>query len=208
MNYEHTHKQKGEAPHDNMVGALIALTVVSIVMNGLFNHIWFSVIPQIVLLIHLIKSVAQYFRDVEKRRNFVYKTEIDELIGIWVANIIVSIIMSVLFNNVWFAQIAPAVLRIKAVEITILYFVTLSQANRQKKAVTATVYIQPRAYVEVEATIQSTPAEMAYSAPIRVVATQAPQVHQEVENRYCHTCGEQVETGMSFCAYCGERLFS
>ncbi len=203
MNSKHSHKHTGEAPHDQMVGALIALTVVSIVMNGLFNHVWFSVIPQIVLLIHLIKSIAQYFRDVEIRKAYIYHTELNDMLGLWVALIIVSIIMSFLFDNIWFAQIAPAVLRIKAVETTILYFVTLSQANRQKQAATSTVYIQPQPYVEVEATFQSAATEMPYSAPITVVATQE---HHEGENRFCHTCGEQVNTGMSFCAYCGTDL--
>lgn len=203
MNTEISIKKYGEAPHEPVVGTFIALTVVSIIMNALFYHVWFAVIPQIVLLIHLIKNIVEYIRNEEARKSYPYHTDIDDVAKIWIATIIISIIMRAIFHGMWVGQIAPAVLRIKAIEITILYFVTL---NRQKQSTQAraptTVYIQPEAYITPEVTVRvKTPDTTLYGNPAQSATSQP-----EIQYRYCHICGEKVNAEMNFCAYCGSNL--
>ncbi|MCF2141729.1 MAG: zinc ribbon domain-containing protein [Candidatus Lokiarchaeota archaeon] len=200
MHHHHSIKNNEmEAPHEPVVGAIIAITVVSIVMNALFTHMWFSIIIQIILFIHLVKCIIEYLQNAEARRNYQYHTEINEVIQIWVALIIVSIIMRVLFDGQWFAQIAPAVLRIKAIEITVLYLVTLTQRNHQKQLQSTTIYVQQPIYTSVQS-VDTQTTEKIYKPTKFTTSNEENLIH------YCPICGEKTDSSASFCPYCGTDL--
>lgn len=203
---KHNHHGKhdeDDGPHAKVVGALIALTVVSIVMNALFAGAWWALIPQIVLLVHLIKAIILFIQEADLRKNYPYHTELDDVIKIWVALLIVSIIMNAIFwNGFWIAEIPKAVLRIKAVEITILFFVTMSRNRKMAENSAATVYVQP-IYVQPGISVIQATEESAYSPTIRV---KSPANNSVESARFCSNCGGSVDLEMQFCTNCGSQL--
>ncbi|MHA1796150.1 MAG: zinc ribbon domain-containing protein [Promethearchaeota archaeon] len=197
-NYNNSFSQE-KAPHEPIVSALIALRVVSIVFLGLFGHTWFEAIIVLILFISLIKNVIEYLQNAEIRRNYRYNTQINEVAGIWIALIVVSIIMQVFLGKVWYAQIAPAILQIKAVEITILYLVTLTQNNRNKRA-----YGHP-AQSSVNYNQVATASDSEYA--LYTIRVKNEEEQKSDENlRYCPICGEKAESNAKFCPYCGTNL--
>lgn len=218
-NLHHSSVYQDKAPHEPVVSALIALRVVAIIFFGIFNHTWFGALIVFVLFINLVKNVVEYLQNTEARRNYRYHTEIGEVARIWIALIVVSIIMEVFFGKIWFAQIAPAVLQIKALEIAILYLVTLTQNNREKQqhhASTTAVYSaqlygqrnQSAASSNESYTEGNAAADSEYELyTIRIKPAQVPDAYAPDETgQYCPTCGEKAEQNAKFCPYCGTSL--
>ncbi|MHA1775584.1 MAG: zinc ribbon domain-containing protein [Promethearchaeota archaeon] len=208
-NYNNSFSQE-KAPHEPIVSALIALRVVSIVFLGLFGHTWFEAIIVLILFISLIKNVIEYLQNAEIRRNYRYNTQINEVAGIWIALIVVSIIMQVFLGKVWYAQIAPAILQIKAVEITILYLVTLTQNNRNKRELSQNSDYAYNAYghpaqSSVNYNQVATASDSEYA--LYTIRVKNEEEQKSDENlRYCPICGEKAESNAKFCPYCGTNL--
>ena len=194
---KHTHSDH-DGPQSEMVGALIALAVVTIVFNGLFFDAWWAILVKIVLAFNFIKEIIKYLNNDTARKNYRYHTNKDEVIQLWIATIIVSVILSILFDGQWWALIVPTVLKIKAVEITILYIITrnqLSKDARTAEMARSDVYGQAQPIRRVVQVVATTEA----SAPMVTISS-------EVGAAFCPMCGAGHDADDLFCQNCGNDI--
>lgn len=217
MSHHHCHKHCSEAPHESMIGAIIALTVVSIVFQAPFaESTWWAVLVQVILTINMIKEIIIYLTDADARRGYKYATTGDDLLGIWIATIIVSIVMDWIFPwEPWFAQIAPAVLSIKAIEITVLFFVTKAQQNKEKE----TRHIQTQYHLYGQHASNSRPMIRVVESETKRPIVSNSSLQRELDNYssiqksipndipvFCAMCGHKHQEGDKFCSNCGAEL--
>ena len=200
--HHHVHHAKHEEPHSEMVGALIALVVISIVFDGLFFYSWWVNLIKFILLIHLIKEII-HFLSRDDRKSYRYHTKGEDALHLWIATIIVSVVMSIIFNGQWYARIAPTVLLIKAVETSILAIITKNQDYTEKQQHNASrVVLYGQAQPELRRVI-------------RVVTTDEESA--SVDNSYtesdykalptfCPMCGSGHDNSDRFCPSCGVDL--
>jgi zinc-ribbon domain len=186
MAQEHSHSP---APHDKFMGLLIATVIVGIVFDGIFSwNPWWAVLVRLILAISLIVEFFKFINNREVRANYRYNTTQKELLNIWIAAIIVNVAMHLIFHGLWVGQIPSAVLMIKAIEITILYLVTV---NQQRKL---------QAQVNIHSVV-----------PIVVPINSGTQdigqtVVLAVQSQYCSQCGAEHGEVDEFCARCGSKL--
>lgn len=216
MSHHHSH-QHSEAPHESMVGAIIALTVVSIVFQAPFAmNTWWATLVQIILAINMIKEIIIYLTNIDARRGYRYQIGGDDLVGIWIATIVVSIVMDWIFPwEPWYAQIAPAVLSIKAIETTVLFFITRAQINKEKQVhhLQSHQHLYGRPETPSRPIVQVVDME-SYSSPypnnsLKREIKNYSSIHNPVLNEspvYCPMCGQKHQDNDKFCSNCGAEL--
>ena len=201
MSHKTSHYHEHDAPHESMVGAIIALAVVSIVLQGIAPFRWWVSIIQVVLAINMIKEIIYYLTDDKARKSYHYSTTGEDLMQIWIATIIVSIIMNWIFpNDPWYAQIAPTVLSIKAIEITILFFVTKAQNSKLKHH----HHIQTHGHLYGHSSDALPNPTIQVSHNSAEKNTQTTSLNREIRN-YSSLRNQQPADIPSFCPMCGER---
>jgi len=187
-------------PHSEIVGVLIALVVISIAMEGIGLPGWISAIPIVALSFSLVAKIVEYFKNREARINYQYHKEFKDVLNIWVAAIIISIVMGALFHREWFAAIPITVLNIKAVEITIVFLVAQSQKKQRELEASyehqPAVYVQP---VQVIPTVQYPDG----TSQQTVVSNYQEEIPMRI---YCQHCGGRMAKTTNFCPHCGGNL--
>ncbi len=203
-----------DAPHEGVVGSLIALTVVSIVMDGLFLYYWWATLVKVILALVLIKEIIQFISNADARRNYQYHTSGEDVLHIWIAAIIVSVAMSLIFHwDPWWARIAPAVLNIKAIEITILLIVTKLQESEQQRKDGQMKAVQSYSGYGQPARVIRVVEEEAQAPMASTVMESTVQQYSSIENQkpaenatFCPMCGKQHGPEDRFCPGCGSDL--
>ena len=215
MSHKSSHSHNHDAPHDSMVGAIIALVVVSIVFEGIFFGAWWATLVQVILTIHMIKEIVMYISNAEVRRNYHYSTTGEDVWHFWLALIIVSAAMSLIFPyDPWFARIAPAVLSIKAIETTILYFISRNNRNNQKHtqhvAHHSHMYgqsqsVRPMIRVVVESDESNHNSLDREVANYSSISVKTPSDSGRSAS-FCSMCGKEHDSADRFCPSCGSEL--
>jgi glucan phosphoethanolaminetransferase (alkaline phosphatase superfamily) len=203
-----------------MVGALIALVVVSIVFEGIPLFGWIETLVKLILFFHLIKEIIQYFSLSKEQKAYRYHTTGEDLWHIWLATLIVSIILNAIFpHDPWWARIAPSVLIIKAIETSILFFVTRHQnqkENQQEMMNKSDLY--GRYESDTKYSPQTEPVVRVVNTPTSPKQSQQtfktsmnynyqpPEYSEQDTPSYCPMCGEKHSKQDQYCARCGANL--
>ena len=197
----HNHKK---APHRKLVDAIIGLAVVSIVMNSLFLGVWWALIVQIVLFIHVIDEVLKLAKKTELRKNYRYRISQKQLINHWIGAIIVSIVMNAFFAGVWFAEIPVVILNIEAIVITIEFIKTREQDKKETQRVQAPpkVFVHHSSMNNSNAQATAIYQTMEYTS---VSSQDATNLESSII-RYCSMCGQERRGEASYCPACGSEF--
>ncbi len=126
------HHKGSKAPHEEVFGRIIGLTVWSIIADALFYNAWWAIIVNVVLGIGLFGEIIKFLADGERRKQYPYDTKLDDLTGIIIGAVVVNVVMRVFFPYQWWAEIPSSVLIILVIQNAYGYYMTEKRLKREK----------------------------------------------------------------------------